>query len=232
MKTAEKSDNKFGKILVLIGAGVASLAIVFGVMALIRTSSGAKIDYKSASDKVSELAKTKTAIIAMLDSKEDNQQIATDFETAIKKGEAEMSALATMDFLKDSEASSRYDKAMSEYGAVKKLGKIWNDTKLLADLTDSNLEKLKQSESEYLRTMATELADYREKQKAFETQYGAGGKVSDGLTNAYGEIWLKGEELKEKYRSVTLDDILGMSRDDIMKFYATIEELNKYLSEK
>ncbi len=41
-----------------------------------------------------------------------------------------------------------------------------------------------------------------------------------------------GDELKKKYAEIKMDDVLGMSRDDILRFYGTIEELDNYLAEK
>ena len=46
------------------------------------------------------------------------------------------------------------------------------------------------------------------------------------------EVKVTGVTKAENYAEIKFDDVYGMSRDDILKFYATIEELNKILTEK
>jgi hypothetical protein len=63
-------------------------------------------------------------------------------------------------------------------------------------------------------------------------KYGDNKEKSNELIEAYGKIQVRGDELNKKYNALTLDDLLGMSRDDILSFYAKIEELKSILAKK
>ena len=122
---------------------------------------------------------------------------------------------------KDKEVAEKFNEAKGEFGKLETLYKIWGDVKLLLDPTDENLATLKNSSSQGLRTLAEELGEYRAELANFKKQYTADG---------YSKLEKIGEDLNKKYENVTLDEIAGMSRDDILRFYATIEELNSLLA--
>ena len=58
------------------------------------------------------------------------------------------------------------------------------------------------------------------------------GKNKTELDADYAAIQQDGNELAQKYAEIKFEDVYGMSRDDILNFYATMEELSKYLAEK
>ena len=66
----------------------------------------------------------------------------------------------------------------------------------------------------------------------FHEKYKTNAKKSDAAIEEYGQLMVEGDELTSEFEKVELADVLGMSRDDILGFYATIEELNNKLSEK
>jgi hypothetical protein len=84
-----------------------------------------------------------------------------------------------------------------------------------------------------LKNISKDLEDYRKKVKDFKEKYAnLKGVDKTQLDNDYAAITNAGQELTKKYAEIKTDDVYKMSRDDILSFYATIEELNKYLSEK
>jgi hypothetical protein len=132
--------------------------------------------------------------------------------------------------LKDAEVAEKFNTVKEKYALVEKLSNSWNDTKLLFDLTDENLARLKKSESEALKVLAEELSEYRAEVANFKKQYAANAKKDSAVIEAYGKMQLIGEDLNKKYADVKLETIIGMSRDDILGFYETIEELNNILT--
>ncbi len=232
--TPKKSADNGKMIKIAVAIGIAALVVVFSAMAITRE----QLDYRTGKEKTSSILDTQAAVEDFWDGKVDEditieqRDVMDRFNTALERVDDDMALLATSNILKDSEAAKRYDEAMVKYGKVKKLHKIWDDVVLLEDISEDNLAKLAQSESEYLKTLAEELTEYQNQQKEYSEKYGGGGKGSNELIEAYSNIWQNGDKLAEKYKNAKIEDITGMSRSDITDFYATIKELNNYLSKK
>ena len=222
------------KITIIAVIGVVVMLAVFVVLAVTRE----RIAYTEAHDMVSGIASTRGAVEEFLDKEpesldfsETEQKRVDEFEAAMTKTKDYIESLSASNVMKDAEIAAAYDKVKAEYPKIEKLAAIWGDVKSLLDLTDENIAKLKDSESEKLRVLGEELSEYRAEMANYHKAHDNGAK-KDGIIEDYGKMHNIGADLEKKYAEMKLDDILGMSRDDILQFYATIEELNNKLSEK
>ena len=228
------STNK--KVILAVALGVLALVGVFGVLSLTRE----RLNYAEAHEYATGMLATKgefegifDAKVASLELSENEKKVMTDFETAAEKCKNYMTSLGASNVLKDEKVAEKYEAVRSSYGSIEKTAAIWADVKLLMDLTDENIEKLSQSQSAALKALSEELKGYRAEVKEFKKKYGdVKGQASNEMIEAYGKVQLIGDDLNKKYEKVSLEEIVGMSRDDILRFYATIEELDKILSEK
>ena len=229
-----KRPMSTGKKVVLVALlGVLALGGVFGILALTHE----RINYAEARENVSEIAKTRESVEKLFDAKlesleltDEDKAIISEFEGALEKCKNYITSLEASNVLKDAAVAEKFNAVKEKYALVEKLSNSWNDTKLLFDLTDENLAKLKKSESEALKVLAEELSEYRAEVANFKKQYAANAKKDSAVIEAYGKMQLIGEDLNKKYADVKLETIIGMSRDDILGFYETIEELNNVLT--
>lgn len=229
-----KREMSLGKKILLVAIfGILALVGVFSVLALTHE----RINYDEARENVAEIAKTKEPIEKFFDAKIDKLEMndgvkvqIAEFEGAIEKSKNYITSLEASNVLKDEAVKEKFKAVKEKYAAIEKLSKTWEEVKLLFDLTDENLATLKKSENEYLKTLAEELSEYRLEVANFKKQYEASTTKDSGVIESYGKMQLIGEGLNKKYEKATLEDVLGMSRDDISGFYATIEELNKVLT--
>jgi hypothetical protein len=173
-----------------------------------------------------------TAEIKSLDYSDEEKAIVDEFEKALEKCKNYITSLEASNVLKDEAVAEKFANVKAKYASIEKIGDIWNDVKLLKDLTDDNLATLKKSKSEFLQVLAEELSEYRAEVANFKRKYSEDAKKDSAVIEAYGRMQLIGDNLNKKYEKVKLDDVLGMSSDDILGFYATIEELNNLLSAK
>ena len=221
------------KVVFVVLLGVLALGGVFGSLALTHE----RINYAEARENVSEIAKTKESVEKLFDAKlesleltDEDKAVMDEFESALEKCRNYITSLEASNVLKDAEVAEKFNTVKEKYALVEKLSNSWNDTKLLFDLTDENLARLKKSESEALKVLAEELSEYRAEVANFKKQYAANAKKDSAVIEAYGKMQLIGEDLNKKYADVKLETIIGMSRDDILGFYETIEELNNILT--
>jgi hypothetical protein len=221
------------KVMLVALLGVLALGGVFGTLALTHE----RINYAEARENVSEIAKTKESVEKLFDAKlksleltDEDKAVMDEFEGALEKCRNYITSLEASNVLKDAEVAEKFNTVKEKYALVEKLSNSWNDTKLLFDLTDENLARLKKSESEALKVLAEEFSEYRAEVANFKKQYAANAKKDSAVIEAYGKMQLIGEDLNKKYADVKLETIIGMSRDDILGFYETIEELNNILT--
>jgi hypothetical protein len=222
------------RMLILGVIGVVALLAVFIVLSITRQ----RIAYAEAHDMVSEIAATKGAMWDFLnnapeslDFTDDEQKRVDEFEATLTKTENYIESLSASSAMKNAEVAQAYEGVKAEYPKIQQLAKVWGDVKLLLDLTDENIAKLKESSSERLKVLGEELSEYRAEMANFHEKYDGRAKT-EGLIEEYGKMYNIGAELEKEYAEISLSDILGMSSDDILRFYATIEELNNKLSEK
>lgn len=221
------------KVVLVLVLGVLALVGVFSVLAITHE----RINYAEARETVSGIASTKESIEKLFDAKlesldlsDEDKAVMEEFETALAKCKDYKTSLEASNVLKDEEVAKKYDEVKEKYVRIEKLSQSWNDTKLLFDLTDENLATLKKSSNQTLKTLAEELSEYRAEVANFKKQYETNAKKDSAVIEAYGKMQLIGDELNKKYENMSLETIIGMSRDDILGFYETIEELNNILT--
>ena len=221
------------KVVLVLVLGVLALIGVFGALALTHE----RINYAEARETVSGIASTKESIEKLFDAKlesldlsDEDKAVMEEFETALAKCKDYKTSLEASNVLKDEEIAKKYDEVKEKYARIEKLSQSWNDTKLLFDLTNENLATLKKSSNQTLKTLAEELSEYRAEVANFKKQYEANAKKDSAVIEAYGKMQLIGDDLNKKYENMSLETIIGMSRDDILGFYETIEELNNILT--
>jgi hypothetical protein len=223
------------KIAIAVALGLAALVVVFVALAITRE----RLSYAEARDNVVEILKTRETVVAVLDGKveslefdEATQKKMDEFDAALEKCGNYMTSLSASSTLKNEQVSAQYEKVKAEYPKIEKMAAIWADVKSLTDINDGTIKKLAKSQSGKLRELAEELKEYRAEMKNYKSKYDGKGQASSELIEQYSKMWLIGEDLNKKYEDISLKDVLEMSRDDILDFYATIEELNKTLAEK
>ena len=221
------------KVVLVLVLGVLALISVFGALALTHE----RINYAEARETVSGIASTKESIEKLFDAKlesldlsDEDKAVMNGFETALAKCKDYKTSLEASNVLKDEEIAKKYDEVKEKYSRIEKLSQSWNDVKLLFDLTDENLAALKKSSNQTLKTLAEELSEYRAEVANFKKQYETNAKKDSAVIEAYGKMQLIGDDLNKKYENMSLETIIGMSRDDILGFYETIEELNNILT--
>ena len=221
------------KVVLVLVLGVLALIGVFGALALTHE----RINYAEARETVSGIASTKESIEKLFDAKlesldlsDEDKAVMEEFETALAKCKDYKTSLEASNVLKDEEIAKKYDEVKEKYSRIEKLSQSWNDVKLLFDLTDENLAALKKSSNQTLKTLAEELSEYRAEVANFKKQYETNAKKDSAVIEAYGKMQLIGDDLNKKYENMSLETIIGMSRDDILGFYETIEELNNILT--
>lgn len=223
------------KVALLLLVGAIVLVAVFSGLAITRK----KLSFDEARDAVAEIAKTREVFDGFFDAKiesidfdEETSAKITEFETALEKCENYMTSLSASSTMENAQVAEKYATVKAEYGKIERIGSIWKDVKSLTNLTDDGIEELLKSQSEALRVLAEELKEYRAEVANFKKKYGSSTAQTAKLMEEYGKMQLIGDDLNKKYASISLDEVLGMSRDDISEFYAKIEELNRALLEK
>lgn len=198
--------------------------------------------YREAKNYAEEIISTKSAVEKYLDAEvgtdgltDENKKIYEEFIEAVKKSADYMESLGATGALKNATVSEKYEKAKSDFEKIVTV----KDTqvKLMNILADGELSEAELTEmgemGDYYKALAKDMAEYRKKVAEFNTKYeSVKGVNKDDLNNDYAAVVAAGDELKKKYAEIKLEDALGMSRDDILSFYGTIEELDNYLTEK
>lgn len=99
--------------------------------------------------------------------------------------------------------------------------------------TGDKFENLLNSENDFVKKIAKDIADYKKAAEEFAEKYSDTSSVNeDTMIIDYGNFQIKGESLLDDYSDISFDDIFGYSKDDVLKFYASIEELVSVLNEK
>ena len=241
-KRAQKDGKKFpiwAIIAIFVAIGLIVATVVFIVMMKVAEAEG----YRKAKEDTDEILGTREAVVAYLSAENEGEKLSDEnkekfenFEKAVDELSEKMNKLGESRVVHEESIRVKYDEATDQLGNLQYVSET---EQMLADamedgaLSDEEIEQISNSESEYLKKMAEDFKEYRAKVKDFNEKYeDLKGKDKAQLDADYAKIQQDGNELKKKYEKIEFDDVYGMSRDDILKFYATIEELNKILTEK
>ena len=126
-----------------------------------------------------------------------------------------------------------FEKAKADF---EKLQEVAKTEKVLYGLFGSeeiDLGEIEKSDNEFLKKFAKTIGDYKEEAKNFVKKYQDVETIDeDVMIEDYGKFQLKGEAIIDEYSETSFKDIFGYSKDDVLKFYASIEELVSILNEK
>lgn len=232
------------KVRVALLCAVLAAIGVFGGFAIWRNGLG----YKAASGDTKEILTTKTAVTEFIDGKitsldfsDDENNRIKNFDEAIAKAQTYMDSLGASSVLKDAAVKEKYDQAAEKFNKIKEMRTVEQTLVALSTEIKSNktistddMTKLESSDNDFLKTLGTDLSNYAKEVADFKTKYGDASSTIDqnAMIEAYGVVQNDGEKLNKKYSGTEFADIFGMSRDDMLSFYDSIETLDKYLTEK
>lgn len=243
MKKGLKKLGKKFPIWAIVAIFVAIGLIVALVVFLVMMKVGEATSYREAKDYTDEILSGREAVAAYLNGENEGEKLSDEnkekfenFEKAVDELSEKMKKLGETRAVHDDSIRVKYDEATDQLGNLQYVSET---EQMLADvmddgaLSDEEIEQISNSESEYLKKMAADFKEYRAKVNEYKEKYAdLKGKNKSELDTDAASLKKLGDELAKKYEKVGFDDVYGMSRDDILKFYATIEELNKILTEK
>ena len=218
--------------------------LVAGIVCLVLVLSAQANDARKAIEAVDEISGTRTAVETYFDSKisEDgkipgeSRSAFMEFQAAVERAGGYLKDLDKNRFVKEGEAKEKYDEASKKMGDLQSVAEV---EQLMMDalddgaLSDEELDSFANSNNEYLQNLGKSYKEYRAKVKEYNEKYAdLKGKNKAELDTDTAAIKQMGDELTAKYKDMKFDDVYGMSRDDILKFYATIEELKTILAKK
>ncbi len=212
---------------IIIGAGIIAAGVVFGGLTIHRVRS--LDEYK---ENLVKIAETRGAIEKFIDTKAKSEKLTdeelgvwADFEAAHKELADRFAKVSESDFAKDQRENLKtgFERIEKLYAAEQSL-KVATD----GELSDEDLMVMKSSANQKIANYAADLAEYHAQVKAFNDEYSKVDTAkNDAMKKKYDELVKMGDELVQKYGEMGLEDILEMSRDDILVFYDTIELLQK-----
>ena len=240
-----KKKKKFSiptwAIIIICAVGA---LLVAGIVCLVLILSAQADDARKAIEAIDGISGTRVTVEAYFESKisedgkisSENRSAFMEFEAAVEKAGGYLKDLDKNRFVSEGEAKEKYDEASKKMGDLQGVAEI---EQLMMDslddgvLSDEELDSFVNSNSEYLQNLGKSYKEYRAKAKEYNEKYAdLKGKNKAELDANAAAIKQMGDELTAKYKDMKFDDVYGMSRDDILKFYATIEELKTILAKK
>ena len=243
MKTKKKEQHRKVPIWVIVIIFVVIGLLIAGIVCFVLVKTGEAEEYRKARETTEEIIKTRDAVKTYLETEtgsatltEENKDVFNSFEDAVQKVSECMKKLGESRVIENEDVKRKFESAQNELGELQGFGET---EQLLMDVLedgvfdDEEIEQMINANSEYLQNLAKGYKEYRAKIAEFNEKYAdLKGKNKTELDADYAKLQQEGNELAKKYESIKLEDVYGMSRDDFLKFYATIEELNNYLTEK
>ena len=239
---SDKPKAPVSKAKIIVICVICAL-VAFGATLAVLLAMRGNLGYEEARNYADEILKTKDSVAVFLDTEfsdleiDEEEQTRIDlFEKASNKAEQYMESLGASSALKNKEVAEKYEQAKSDFEKIKDVAKVEKDVFGLLGEEGINEEKLKEladGDSEFLKKFAKDIIDYKKLAADFAEKYSDIKSVNeDAMVVDYGNFQIKGEEILEDYKDVSFKDIFGYSKDDVLKFYASIEELVSILNEK
>ena len=227
-------------ILLMFGGVVLVGGLVFGGLMLSRE----RLDYAGASAYVSDILAAEEGILEFLESEvgeldEDAKAMAAKFDEAMSRIVEYYKSLGASSALKNERVKEKYDELSSMIGNFREMRAVTEWLVRLIDAVGSKgyveagTEAQLEVSNDFLVVMTADLKDYLEKVNSFNEKY-ADGKASNysAMTEEYGVILAEGEALEQKYKGVTLEDIMGVSVGDIRDWFESLRQMASILEEK
>lgn len=238
LKTERKREpiSKTKIIVICVVLGV----LAFGGTLLGLLLSRGNLGYEEARNYADEILKTKVEVSEFLDGEVKDIELTDEektkfenFEKATDKAASYLENLSASNALKNKEVNEKYEKAKADFEKLQEVAKTEKALYGLFDSEEIDLGEIEKSDNEFLKKFAKTISDYKEEAKNFVEKYQDVGTIDeDVMIEDYGKFQLKGESIIDEYSETSFKDIFGYSKDDVLKFYASIEELVSILNEK
>ena len=239
---SDKPKEPISKVKLTIICIVCAL-LAFGVTLIVLLATRGNLGYEEARNYADEILKTKDSVSVFLsadvDSLEFDDETKTkidSFEKATDRVSQYMESLGASSALKNKDVAEKYENAKNDFEKLESVAKTEKDLMSLFDdgtYTGDKFENLLNSENDFVKKIAKDIADYKKAAEEFAEKYSDTSSVNeDTMIIDYGNFQIKGESLLDDYSDISFDDIFGYSKDDVLKFYASIEELVSVLNEK
>ena len=239
---SDKPKEPVSKVKIAIICVVCAL-LAFGVTLAVLLAMRGNLGYEEARNYADEILKTKDSVAVFLDMEFDDLEIDDEEETKIElfekasdKAKQYMESLSASSALKNEQVAEKYEQAKKDFARIEDVTKAEKDlVGLLGEegIDTEKLAELTKSENEYIKKFAKDLSEYKKLATEFGEKYSDNATIDeDAMIVDYGNFQIKGEEILSEYENVSFEDIFGYSKDDVLKFYASIEELVSILNEK
>ncbi len=239
---SDKPKEPISKVKLTIICVVCAL-LAFGATLTVLLVTRGNLGYEEARNYADEILKTKDAVESFLDAdlstlelSEEEKTKADNFAKAADKVGQYMESLSASSALKNDSVAEKYNKAKSDFAKLKEVSEVEKSLfSLLGEegVDDSKLEDFKSSDNEFLKKFAKEIIDYKKEAEEFVEKYQDISNIDeDAMIEDYGNFQIKGEQILDNYNDMSFRDIFGYSKDDVLGFYASIEELVSILNEK
>jgi hypothetical protein len=238
LKTERKREpiSKTKIIVICVVLGV----LAFGGTLLGLLLSRGNLGYEEARNYADEILKTKVEVSEFLDGEVKDIELTDEektkfenFEKATDKAASYLGNLSASNALKNKEVNEKYEKAKADFEKLQEVAKTEKALYGLFGSEEIDLSEVEKSDNEFLKKFAKTISDYKEEAKNFVEKYQDVETIDeDVMIEDYGKFQLKGESIIDEYSETSFKDIFGYSKDDVLKFYASIEELVSILNEK
>lgn len=238
LKTEKKREpiSKTKIIVICVVLGV----LAFGGTLLGLLLSRGNLGYEEARNYADEILKTKVEVSEFLDGEVKDIELTDEektkfenFEKATDKAASYLENLSASNALKNKEVNEKYEKAKADFEKLQEVAKTEKALYGLFGSEEIDLGEIEKSDNEFLKKFAKTISDYKEEAKNFVEKYQDVETIDeDVMIEDYGKFQLKGESIIDEYSETSFKDIFGYSKDDVLKFYASIEELVSILNEK
>ena len=238
LKTERKREpiSKTKIIVICVVLGV----LAFGGTLLGLLLSRGNLGYEEARNYADEILKTKVEVSEFLDGEVKDIELTDEektkfenFEEATDKAASYLGNLSASNALKNKEVNEKYEKAKADFEKLQEVAKTEKALYGLFGSEEIDLGEIEKSDNEFLKKFAKTIGDYKEEAKNFVKKYQDVETIDeDVMIEDYGKFQLKGESIIDEYSETSFKDIFGYSKDDVLKFYASIEELVSILNEK
>lgn len=238
LKTERKREpiSKTKIIVICVVLGV----LAFGGTLLGLLLSRGNLGYEEARNYADEILKTKVEVSEFLDGEVKDIELTDEektkfenFEKATDKAASYLENLSASNALKNKEVNEKYEKAKADFEKLQEVAKTEKALYGLFNSEEIDLSEIEKSDNEFLKKFAKTISDYKEEAKNFVEKYQDVETIDeDVMIEDYGKFQLKGESIIDEYSETSFKDIFGYSKDDVLKFYASIEELVSILNEK
>jgi hypothetical protein len=170
---------------------------------------------------------------------DEKRKLVMDFEEKAIKIQEYYISLGASSGLKDEVVRAKYDELGGMVGKMKEAAEVARWLVDFIDLAGSEggskaIEEMKGSvPNEYIEGMIADMEGYEASISEFGQKYAAGKADNYGvMTEEYGLLMIKNQELQEKYQTVEIKEIIGINLDEVEGWFERVAELRDYLEEK